>query len=525
MILTYLILLPALAGFGAYLAGRGSRAAGRWIALLATAAQLVLVAGLWITRGSGAPLGEGLPGGAATGHGPWLITQRVDWIPDLGVSWFLALDGLSLLMVVLTAFIGLLSVLISWREITERTGLFYGLLLWILAGINGVFLSMDLFLFYFFWEVMLVPMYFLIGIYGHGRRIYAAVKFFIFTLASGLLMLLAILGLYYVHGQATGLYTFDATQLVGTAFSGGTEMWLMLGFFIAFAVKLPAVGVHNWLPDAHSEAPTAGSVILAGLLLKTGAYGLIRFVVPIFPDASTLFTPVAMVLGVFGIVYGAVLAFAQTDFKRLVAYTSVSHMGFVLLGVFAWNELGLQGTIMQLICHGISTGALFILAGMIYERLHTRDLDALGGLWTTAPRMGAMAMIFAMASLGLPGLGNFVGEFMILVGTYQAYPLAAILGAVGVVFATVYSLFIMTRVFFGRKPEGLRMPDLGVRETLTLGILVATIVWLGLYPRPVIETARPTIEALRPAQLVEEAFSATEAAESSDAVRPAGGDR
>ncbi len=506
--LTWLILIPAVAGLLAWLAGQRAPGAARWIALVVTLGEFLLVVGLWASQSPGAAApaagGAGLTGGttaagAGVRAGAWLLAERAEWIPRLGIAWFLALDGLSLLMVALTAFIGVLAVLVSWREIEERAGLFYAMLLWVLTGIYGVFLALDLFLFYFFWEVMLIPMYFLIGIWGHGRRIYAAVKFFIFTLASGLLMLLAILGLHFAHARATGVHTFDYTQLLGTALAPATAMWLMLGFFAAFAVKLPAVPVHNWLPDAHSEAPTAGSVILAGLLLKTGAYGLIRFVVPLFPEAARDFTPVAMALGVVGIVYGAVLAFAQTDFKRLVAYTSVSHMGFVLLGVFAWNELALQGTVLQMICHGISTGALFMVAGMVYERLHTRDMNAMGGFWTAAPRMGALAMVFAMASLGLPGLGNFVGEFLILFGVYKVSIPAAIIATIGVVFATVYSLWIVQRVFHGPKAEALRLPDLTPRETLALGVLVVAIVWLGLYPRPVIATARPAIQSLRPA--------------------------
>jgi NADH-quinone oxidoreductase subunit M len=499
MILTWLILIPALAGLLAWLAGRRAASAARWIALAATLGEFLLVVGLWAGHGWDTNAAATVGGAGQVPGGSWLLGQRAPWIPGLGIAWFLALDGLSLLMVALTAFIGVLAVLVSWREIQERTGLFYAMLLWVLTGIYGVFLALDLFLFYFFWEVMLIPMYFLIGIWGHGRRIYAAVKFFVFTLASGLLMLLAILGLHFEHARATGIHTFDYTLLLGTAMAPATAMWLMLGFFAAFAVKLPAVPVHNWLPDAHSEAPTAGSVILAALLLKTGAYGLIRFVVPLFPGAAHTFTPVAMALGVVGIVYGAVLAFAQTDFKRLVAYTSVSHMGFVLLGVFAWNELALQGTVMQMICHGISTGALFMLAGMIYERLHTREITAMGGLWTAAPRMGALAMVFAMASLGLPGLGNFVGEFLILFGTYKVSMVAAVIATIGVVFATVYSLWIMQRVFQGPKPAELRMADLTPRETLVLGVLVVAIVWLGVYPRPILETVRPALQNLRPA--------------------------
>ncbi len=528
MMLTWLILIPAIAGLLAWLIERRVPGAARWVALAATLVEFLLVIGLWAgsgAAGAGAAAGSGAGAAAASelGQGAWLLSERAQWIPALGVSWLLALDGLSLLMVALTAFIGLLAVLVSWREIQDRAGLYYATLLWVLTGIYGVFLALDLFLFYFFWEVMLVPMYFLIGIWGHGRRIYAAIKFFVFTLASGLLMLLAIVGLHVAHFHSTGVRTFDATQLAGTPLAPAAALWMMLGFFAAFAVKLPAVPVHSWLPDAHSEAPTAGSVILAALLLKTGAYGLIRFVVPLFPDAARAFTPVAMLLGVLGIVYGAVLAFAQTDLKRLVAYTSVSHMGFILLGVFSWNELALQGTVMQMICHGISTGALFMLAGMIYERLHTRDLRAMGGLWTTAPRMGALAMIFAMASLGLPGLGNFVGEFLILFGTYRVSVAAAVAATIGIVFATVYSLWIMQRVFQGpRRPET-RMADLARRETLALGALVVAIVWLGIYPRTVLETVRPAIRQLRPA--VEAALpggpEAGGHAEAAQAARPA----
>jgi NADH-quinone oxidoreductase subunit M len=316
-------------------------------------------------------------------------------------------------------------------------------------------------------------------------------------------MLVAIVGLVVLHGRATGTYTFDYTQLLATlsgpgiGLSAAAAMSLMLGFFIAFAVKLPAVPFHNWLPDAHTEAPTAGSVILAALLLKTGAYGLIRFVVPLFPDAAHRFAPWAMLLGAVGIVYGAVVAFAQTDLKRLVAYTSVSHMGFVLLGVFAWNELALQGAIVTMVCHGLSTGALFIIVGMLYERLHTRDLERMGGLWAAVPRMGALAMVVVMASLGLPGLGNFIGEFLVLIGSYRAAPAPAIIATIGVVCATIYSLRIVQRVFHGARPEGIpALTDLSARELVVLGALVVALVWIGLYPQPLIETARQTIGQL-----------------------------
>jgi len=494
MMLTALVLIPLFGGLAAWLAGRWSATAARVIALLAAAADFALVLALWLGHGGGA-IAMQPPGG-------WLLVERAPWIPQLGIGYHLALDGLSLLMLLLTGFIGLLAVLVSWREIETRVGLFHGMLLWVLTGINGVFLALDLFLFYFFWEVMLVPMYFLIGIWGHGNRIYAAVKFFIFTLASGLLMLAAILGLYALHGQATGSYTFDYTQLVTSLQSGafalapGAALLLMLGFFVAFAVKLPAVPLHNWLPDAHTEAPTAGSLILAALLLKTGAYGLIRFVFPLFPEAAARFAPVALGLGAFGIIYGAWVAFAQTDLKRLVAYTSVSHMGFVLLGVFAWNELALQGTVIQMICHGLSTGALFIMVGMLSARLGTRDIERLGGLWAALPRMGALGMVFAMASLGLPGLGNFVGEFLVLIGTFRASIAAAVVATVGVVFATVYSLRIVQRVFHGPAVTAEPLSDLNPREVGVLGLFVVALIWIGLYPQPLLDTARQTLIAL-----------------------------
>jgi NADH-quinone oxidoreductase subunit M len=495
MELSALILIPLIGGLLAWAVGRGPgrSCAPRWIALGATGIELVLAVSLWLR----------FPGAVSGARGAWMLEERRTWLPQLGVSYHLGLDGLSLLMILLTAFIGVIAVVVSWREIDNRVGLFHGMLLWVLTGINGVFLALDLFLFYVCWEVMLVPMYFLIGLWGHERRIYAAIKFFLFTLASGLLMLVAIVGLYVLHGRATGVYTFDYPQLLatmsgaGVGLSAASAMSLMLGFFIAFAVKLPAVPVHNWLPDAHTEAPTAGSVVLAALLLKTGAYGLIRFVVPLFPDAAQRFAPVAMLIGAIGIVYGAVVAFAQTDLKRLVAYTSVSHMGFVLLGVFAWNELALQGAILQMLCHGISTGALFILVGMLYERLHTRDIDQLGGLWASVPRMGAMMMIFAMASLGLPGLGNFVGEFLVMVGAYRAAAVPAIIAAIGVVFATIYSLWMVQRVFHGHLRGGLApLVDLTRRELLVLVALVVVIVWLGIYPQPVLEAARQTLSQL-----------------------------
>jgi len=487
MILIGLIVVLLGGGLLAWLLGRWHPAWPRWISLLALAVDLILALALWGQHGG--PVG-------LTARGAWLVEVNGVWVPQFGIGFHLALDGLSLLLILLTLFLGLLSVGTSWTEITERVGFFHFNLLWILAGIIGVFLALDLFLFYFFWEMMLIPMYFLILLWGHENRVYAGIKFFIFTQASGLLMLAAILGLYFLHGQSTGVYTFDYPQLLGTPMAASTAKWLMGGFLIAFVVKLPAVPFHPWLPDAHTEAPTAGSVILAGLLLKTGAYGLLRFVVPLFPGAAMDFAPVAMVLAVMGILYGALLAFAQTDLKRLVAYTSVSHMGFVLLGVFARNELALQGVVLQMICHGLSTGALFILVGMLYERIHTRDLNRMGGLWAVVPRLGGVGLFFAMASLGLPGLGNFVAEILVLMGSYQANVPLTVVATVGLVAATVYSLRIVQRTFHGPNEAGWQIPDLSVREMTVMATLIVALVWLGLYPQPVLDTARPALVAL-----------------------------
>ena len=499
MILVLYILIPAVAAPVAWLLGRSRPGLARWTAVLALVAPLALLAGQWIANANElqatfAPKGPG-PSGLVAGS--WIADVKAEWIGSLGISFFLAADGLTLIMLLLTFALGLLAVLASWRGITERVGVFHLMVLWTVAGLAGVFLSLDLFLFYFFFEMMLIPMYFLIAVWGHERRVYAAIKFFIFTQVSGLLMLIAIVALVFIHGRETGVYTFDFTQLLGTQMAASTAFVLMLGFFAAFAVKLPAWPLHTWLPDAHTEAPTAGSVLLAGVLIKIGAYGMLRFMVPLFPDAARDFRTVALVLAVVGIIYGAIMAYGQKDMKRLVAYTSVSHMGFVLLGVFAWNTLALQGVILQLVCHALSTGALFIMVGGLQDRIHTRDMDRMGGLWQVAPRMGGTAMFFAMASLGLPGLGNFVAEFLILVGVWQVSQWAAVLGAVGLVFATVYALWMMQRAFQGEETHGWSFADLTKREVGMFGAMIAALVLLGFWPQPLITTARQTVTGLQ----------------------------
>jgi NADH-quinone oxidoreductase subunit M len=488
MIMVAFLLVLLIGSFMAWAAERIHRGAARWISLAALVCNFVLAVGFW---------GRNYRDAGLINKGVWLQEVNWDWIPALGIRFHLAIDGLSLALVILTFFLGLASVACSWTEIRERVGFFHFNILWILAGITGVFLSLDLFLFYFFWEVMLVPMYFLIGIWGHENRNYAALKFFIFTQAGSLLMLLSILGLCVLHHNDTSIWTFDYQSLLGTPMGAATAFWLMLGFFIAFAVKLPMVPFHPWLPDAHTEAPTAGSVILAGLLLKTGAYGMLRFAVPLFPGAAKQLAPVAIWLGVAGILYGAILAFGQTDLKRLVAYTSVSHLGFVLVGIYAWNGWALQGAVMQMICHGLSTGALFIVVGALQERIHTRDTRRMGGLWTVMPRMGGMVMFFALASLGLPGLGNFVGEFLVLLGAYRVNRSATVFGTIGLVAATIYALAIVQCAFHGENRGGWMPADLNLRDVTVLGFMVIALVWLGLYPQPVFSTVTPALEGLK----------------------------
>jgi NADH-quinone oxidoreductase subunit M len=479
MILIYLIAILLTGAFLAWVTGKRNHLWPRLISIIALSADLIIIIIYAL---------QALPT-----EKEWLADIKFEWIPAFGIGLHLALDGLSLVMLILTFFLGIISVIISWKETNSRVGFFHFNLLLILAGITGVFLSLDLFLFYFFWEMMLVPMYFLIGIWGHENRTAASNKFFLYTQASGLLMFISIIALYFIHGKSTGIYSFDYLLLLGTALPQGTAMLLMLGFLAAFLVKLPVVPLHNWLPDAHTEAPTAGSLILAALLLKTGAYGLLRFIIPLFPNEAVTFAPIGMLLGVIGILYGAKLAFAQTDLKRLVAYTSVSHMGFVILGVFSFNELAYQGVVMQMVAHGISTGALFILVGQLYERIHTRDINRMGGLWAKAPVLGTVGLIFSMASLGLPGLGNFIAELLTLAGAFKANVLMSCLASLGLIAATLYSLRIVQKVFLGKDTSDWKMNDLNLREKVVSALMVIAILWIGLFPKPVLDTARPAL--------------------------------
>jgi NADH-quinone oxidoreductase subunit M len=503
MILVWILALPLVGGAAAWALGRLPRrgaSLARWTALLTLVVDLGLALSLWARAGEG-PV-------PAPPAGRWLVEVSAAWIPALGVRFHLAADGLSLVLTLLTLFLGVVAVGTAWRSVGERPGLFHACLLWVLGGVLGVFLAVDLLLFFFAWELMIVPMYLLITLWGHADRVRAGLKFFVFTQASGLLLLVSILGLALHHRAQTGALSFDYVALLGTPPGPGLGPWLMMGFFLAFAVKLPVVPLHTWLPAAHAEAPAAGSLVLAGVLLKTGAYGLLRFAVPLFPQASQDLAPVALVLGAVGVVYGAFQAWGQRDLKRLVAYTSVSHMGFVLLGVYAFQPLAAEGVVLQLVCHGLSTGGLFLVAGVLHERLHTRDLADLGGLWPALPRLGAAAMVLAMASLGLPGLGNFVAEVLILMGAFRADVAVTAVATGGLVLATAYSLALVQRVFLGRPPAGARgvfpslrpepaprppLLDLGVREVALFAALIVALVWLGLWPQPVLDLARPAL--------------------------------
>ena len=389
-----LVLLLALLFFGGLLAWASERINPdwpRWVALAVLLLALLLLLPLL---------------GAAPENG-WLASYSHAWLPRFGISLLFAADGFALLLLLLTAFLGIVAVGSAWSEITQRRGFFYFNLLWTLAGVVGVFTALDLFLFFFFWEMMLIPMYFIIAIWGHENKFYAAKKFFIFTQVSGLIMLVAIVVLAWFHYLQFGFFSFAYQDLLNVGMNRNMEMLVMLGFFIGFATKLPSVPLHNWLPDAHSQAPSAGSIILAGVLLKTGAYGLVRFAVPLFPTAAAEFAPIAMTLAAVSILYCAKVAFAQADIKRLIAYTSVSHMGFVTLGVFAWNEWALQGAVMTMLAHGLSSAALFMLAGALQHRIHTRNMLEMGGFWSRAPRMAAVALVFLHRRAGHARPGQF----------------------------------------------------------------------------------------------------------------------
>jgi NADH-quinone oxidoreductase subunit M len=424
----------------------------------------------------------------------------IPWVSSWGIYYRIGLDGISLFMVILTAILLPLMVLGSWTYITERKKVFYAMLLALTAGVVGVFVAMDLFLFYVFWEMMLIPMYFLIGVWGGKDRLYAAIKFFLYTTVGSLLMLVGILYLFYRHQALTGAASFSYFDFLALPLTPGEQLWLFAAFALAFAIKVPIFPLHTWLPAAHVQAPTAGSVILAGVLLKMGTYGFLRFALPLFPLGATDGRVVSlfMALGLIGIIYTAMVAAVQPNAKRLVAYTSVAHLGFAVLGIFAFNLQGIQGALVLMIAHGVSTPMLFFLLGMLYERTHSYEIEDFGGLAASIPVFAVMLVFAGLASIGLPGTGGFVSEFLVLVGTFRAHPWIALLASTGVIFAAYYMLPMVQKTVFNalHKPSNRLLPDLGWREIGILLPLVAVILWLGVYPRPVLDRMEPSVTRL-----------------------------
>src|SRR5579864_3074717 len=423
------------------------------------------------------------------------LIDRATWIPSVGAEYFLGVDGLSTLLILLTTLMGFIAVLSSWTAITERVKEYYIFLLVLQTGMLGAFMSLDFLLFFLFWEVMLVPMYFLIGIWGSANRLYSAIKFFLYTLVGSVVMLLGILALYFYNHSLTGVYTFDVTTFHKLNVPYNLQWWVFLAFFLGFAIKVPMFPFHTWLPDAHTDAPTAGSVILAAVLLKMGTYGFLRFSLPILPDASRHFVPMMILLSIIGIVYGALVALAQKDWKRLVAYSSVSHMAMVMLGMFALNPVGITGSIVQQLNHGISTGALFLLVGVVYERRHTREISEYGGLSKVTPVYAAVFLIMTMSSIGLPTLNGFIGELLILQGVFVANKVWAAFAASGVVLGAAYMLWLYQRTMFGKieNPKNEHLKDLNHREFATFAPLLILAVWMGLYPSPFLRRVDPSV--------------------------------
>jgi NADH-quinone oxidoreductase subunit M len=472
-------------------ARQAANARAKWIALAVLVVEFVVSAGLWWDFDTAAP--------------GWQYAVNLPWIDAWNIRFAVGIDGIALMLILLTTLIMPLAVLGSWTGIRTRQSAYYALLLVLTSGMLGVFMALDLFLFYVMWEVMLVPMYFVIGIWGGERRIYASIKFFIYTMLGSLLMLVAIIYMYRVSGGAGGTEaSFSYDHVLRNAQVGGTAgLWLFWAFFVAFAVKVPMFPFHTWLPDAHVEAPTAGSVILAAIMLKMGTFGFIRFAMPFFPNIATDPTvrSAILILAVIGIIYGALVAMVQPDFKKLVAYSSVSHLGFVMLGLFALTEESVQGALLIMLNHGVSTGALFFLVGIIYERRHSRAIADYGGIARAVPLFAALLTLVSLSSIGLPGTNGFIGEFLVLIGAFRTYPWLAALAATGVIFAAAYLLWALQRLIFNPldKPQNANLRDLNGRELGLMIPLVILILWLGVYPQPVLrrmETAVQTFVSL-----------------------------
>ena len=426
----------------------------------------------------------------------WQFVERHDWIPSIGAEYFLGVDGFSTLLILLATLIGAIAVLSSWTAITERVKEYYIFLLVLQTGMIGAFVALDFLLFFVFWEVMLVPMYFLIGIWGSANRLYSAIKFFLFTLVGSVIMLLGILAVYFYNYDITGVYTFDITRFHELNMPFEYQWWVFLAFFLGFAVKVPMFPFHTWLPDAHTDAPTAGSVILAAVLLKMGTYGFIRFSLPILPEATLVFVPWVVGLSIVGIIYGALVAMAQSDWKRLVAYSSVSHMGLVTLGLFALTPVGITGSIVQQLNHGISTGALFLIVGVVYERRHTREISEYGGLSKVMPAFAVVFAVMMLSSIGLPTLNGFIGEVLILQGIFVVNTWWAAAAASGIVLGAAYMLWLYQRTMFGTvdNPKNENLPDLNLREWATFTPLLILAVWIGLYPKPFLDRLETSVD-------------------------------
>ncbi|HEX8030472.1 MAG TPA: NADH-quinone oxidoreductase subunit M [Vicinamibacterales bacterium] len=426
------------------------------------------------------------------------FVERTPWIPAFGIDYYVGIDGLSLMLLVLTGFLTPIALLSSWEGIEKKVKEFSIFMLLLEASMLGVFCALDIFLFYIFWDFVLIPMYFLIGIWGYDQRIYAAIKFILYTMAGSVLMLIAIIGLSWMHQTMTGEYSFDLLKLQELAIPASTQYWFFLAFTLAFIIKVPLFPFHTWLPDAHVQAPTPGSVILAGVMLKMGGYGLIRLAFPLFPEAALYFAPLLATLSVIAIVYGALVAMVQPDMKKLVAYSSVSHMGFVILGIAAINMQGLQGASYQMLAHGISTGGLFCLVGMLSDRRHTRLISEFGGLKTGMPRFTAVALIITLASIGLPGLNGFIGEFLIMLGAFKWDPRFVVIAALGVILSAVYMLWMFQRVFYGKvtNDHNKGLPDLSLREWAIIGPLAAASIGMGVAPNVFLKPMEPAIQRI-----------------------------
>lgn len=486
-LLTILIFLP-LAGCLLLLPLWKRASIARSVAFVVAAVELALCGWIYGSWQSLAGVPARLPG--------YLLLEDAPWIPSFGIRYTLGLDGISLLMVMLTSLMFCVALAVSWHAIKERVALYLTLMLVMESGIIGVFLSLDLALFYLFWEIMLIPMFFLIGVWGHGRKIYSTIKFFLFTMFGSLLMLLAIIALHLLHAAQSGVATFGLYELIKTQLPFDTQLWLFGAFFLAFAIKFPLFPLHTWLPDAHTDAPTAGSVVLAGLLLKTGSYGVIRFGYPLFPLAAHALTPLFYTLALLGIFYASLVAFAQEDMKRLIAYSSIGHMGYVAVGIASWQPVALSGSILQMASHGVTTGALFCMIGMLDERAHTRDIAAFGGLWGRIPLWSFFFLIFSVTSMGVPGLNSFVGEFLILAGTIKQAPLVVVLSFVGIVLPLIYMVRLLQEVLFQKERQPLQLADLDLRELVVLTVLLLLNIWVGVHPAPLLDMIHLPVQLL-----------------------------